>query len=74
MIDCKRLLEAFTEKLSLFQGNTQNKEFHNISELGLLDDTLTDEDIKEYRSHLQSLKQDKNNRFSDLFSFEVLLL
>ncbi len=70
LIDCKRVLKAFTEKHDIFQRNIQKKEFHNISELAEIKDSLTEEDPKNYCSHLSSFKQDMNHRFPHLFSFE----
>ena len=59
LIDCKRVMRAFVEKLDLFQVNLKLRQFHNMPELADID--LCENDIVVYCV-----------RFDDLFNFAII--
>ena len=69
LIDCKRVMRAFVEKLDLFRCNLQRKQFHNMPDLAELD--LCQNDINIFCAHLSALKNDYEIRFADLFAFKI---
>lgn len=69
LIDCKRVMRAFVEKLNMFQINLKRRQFDNIPELAEID--LCENDIVIYCNHLSAMKNDLEIRFSDLFDFTI---
>ena len=71
LLDCKRVLKAFAEKLHYFQINIQKKYFKDKPELTKVSEQLLEQTRKKYKEYLMKLRENLNIRFLDLFSFEV---
>ena len=62
LLDCKRVLKVFAEKLHWFRINIQKKKFEDIPELTEASEQLLEQTRKKYEEYLIKLRENLNNR------------
>ena len=71
LIECKKVVCLFIDKLKLFKRNVIQKELHQFPVLSSIKDVLTEIDLDIFSKHLTTLQKDMENRFEDILSLEV---
>ncbi|XP_066938665.1 zinc finger BED domain-containing protein 5-like [Macrobrachium rosenbergii] len=74
IIQARTILLGFQIKLGLFKSSLARRDFQyypNLQELEKGDETLSDDNLTIYMTHLEKLYEDFNNRFGDLEKIEI---
>ncbi len=71
LIECKKVVCLFIDKLKLFKRNVIQNELHQFPGLSTIENELTEDDLDIFSNHLTTLQQDMENRFEDILNLEV---
>lgn len=71
LIDCKRIISSFIDKLDLFRQNILRGELYQFPELATLKGDLVPEEVEQYGQHLEMLRKDMVTRFHDVITLKV---
>ena len=76
LLDCKRILKVFAEKLHWFRINKQKKNFEDMPELTEVSEQLSEQTRKKYEEYLIKLRENLNSRLVKMllyFPFSYLV-
>ncbi len=71
LIECKKVVCLFIDKLKLFKRNVIQNELHQFPGLLTIENELTEDDLDIFSNHITTLQQDMENHFEDILNLEV---
>jgi hypothetical protein len=71
LIDSKKAIITFIQKLALYRQNILRREFYQFPTLASVTQELNNDDIEKFAAHLKSLEIDISKRFADLIELKV---
>jgi zinc finger BED domain-containing protein 5/7/8/9 len=71
LIEVKKFISAFIDKLVLYRRNLLRKEYYQFPELTSLENEISTHHIERYSEHLLKVKADMESRFSDVIQLKI---